>query len=142
MTQTRQGLDNKELRKFGLLTGAIVMALFGGLLRWLLNKPLLIWDDIYYQWPWMVGGFLWVWALLLPATLKPVYRLWMAFGHVAGWINSRIILAILFYLVIFPFGLLLRLVRKDPMARKFNRRASTYRVISKVQDRHHMERPF
>jgi len=50
--------------------------------------------------------------------LKPVYAAWMSFASVLGWINTRIILAILFYLVLTPMGLAMRLLGVDLLERK------------------------
>jgi len=45
-----------------------------------------------------------------------------------GFILSHVLLAIVFYLVITPVGLVMRLLGRDPLQRKFNREASTYWV--------------
>lgn len=127
--------DKKQLREFGLLTGAILACLFGLFFPWLFERG-------YPLWPWIVAGALWSWALLLPATLAPVYRLWMLLGQGLGWINSRIILGIMFYLIVLPTGLLMRMFRKDPMMRKFDRSGSTYRIIRSTPKKDHIERPF
>ncbi|MCI0557030.1 MAG: SxtJ family membrane protein, partial [Nitrososphaera sp.] len=65
-----------------------------------------------------------------------------AIGHVLGWINSRIILGFIFYVMILPIGLIMRLFGRDPMRRRFENRASSYRVQSKNQPNDHLERPF
>ncbi|MDH5413444.1 MAG: SxtJ family membrane protein, partial [Flavobacteriaceae bacterium] len=92
--------------------------------------------------PWIIAGILWVWALLLPSTLNLVYRGWMAIGHVLGWINTRIILGIMFYIIFLPVGLLLKLAGKDPMARTITKSQNTYRVIHPVPKKNHVERPY
>jgi len=125
----------KELREFGLVTGAIVVALFGLLLPWLFDHGL-------PRWPWIVAGVLWAWALLLPASLLPVYKGWMAIGHVLGWINTRIILGIMFYLMFLPAGLIMRLLGKDPMARSVDKSHATYRVRHEPRKKDHVERPY
>jgi len=125
----------KELREFGLVTGAIVAALFGLLLPWLFDHQL-------PTWPWIITGVLWAWALLLPASLLPVYRGWMAIGHVLGWINTRIILGVMFYLLFLPVGLGLRLLGKDPMARSIDKSLATYRVRHEPPKKDHVERPY
>lgn len=125
----------KQLREFGLVTGAIVVGLFGLLLPWLFDRALPVW-------PWVVAAVLWVWALLLPASLAPVYRGWLAFGHVLGWINTRIILGIMFYLLFLPVGLVIRLLGKDPMARKIDKSTETYRVTHARPKKDHVERPY
>ncbi len=61
---------------------------------------------------------------------------------VVGWINTRIILGILFYVLFTPTGLLLKALRVDAMQRKLDARMKTYRVESKEQPSDHMERPF
>ena len=71
-----------------------------------------------------------------------VYRVWMKFGHFAGWINTRIILGIMFYAIFFPAGMLMRLVAKDPMARKLDNGAKTYRIPSQTLEKNHIERPY
>ena len=81
-------------------------------------------------------------ALVYPGALKPVYKVWMKFGDTIGFINSRIILFIVFYLIFMPVGFLIRLFGYDPMRRKPDSSA-TYRVESKKPTSvHSMERPF
>jgi len=126
--------DKKGLRSFGLTTGAILIALFGLFLPWLF-------EHAFPVWPWVVAGVLAVWALTVPLTLRPVYRGWMVVGHVLGWVNTRIILGILFYLVFLPAGLLMRALGKDPMARRFTADRS-YRVQSAEHPRDQFERPY
>ena len=135
MNNQTQQLDKQELREFGLITGAIVAVLFGLLLPWLFDQKLLLW-------PWIVAGVLWTWALLLPASLLPVYRGWMAIGHVLGWINTRIILGIMFFIVFLPAWLIMRLLGKDPMARKIDKSQTTYRVMHALPKKDHVERPY
>lgn len=127
--------DNKMLREFGLITGGILVCLFGLLFPW-------IFEYNFPKWPWIVAGILWAWAFLLPATLNPIYRGWMAIGNVLGWINTRIILGIMFYIIFLPIGLLLKLMGKDPMERKIIKSQNTYRVIHSEPNKNHVERPY
>jgi len=62
--------------------------------------------------------------LFLPKSLKPVYIIWMHFAFILAWINTRIILIIMFYVILTPIGLFMRLFRKDLLERK--RRLQTY----------------
>ncbi len=128
-------MSNKELRKFGLVTGLVAVVLFGLVLPWLFQQssPL---------WPWEVAGILCLWSLIWPATLNPVYRGWMGIGEKLGWINTRIILGILFYVVFMPVGLFMRVLGKDPMTRKFQKDQLSYRVISHARDKEQVERPY
>ena len=135
MTAKTPELNTQELRKFGFTTGAVVVVLFGLLLPWLFNHG-------YPYWPWILAGVLWLWALIAPATLKPVYNGWMKVGHVLGWINTRIILGLMFYTVFFAVGLVLKILGKDPMSRQIDKTAESYRVTSRVHTKDHVERPF
>lgn len=128
-------LDAAGLRRFGLTTAAILCALFGLALPWLLHLR-------FPAWPWWVGGVLALWALLAPRTLGPVYRGWMTFGLVMGAIMNRIVLGLVFFLLITPLGAILRLAGRDPMARNFDPKLASYRVASHARPESSMEKPF
>ena len=142
-----EALSNAEMRKFGLVTGLILVVLFGFLLRWLFKGA----DGHYWPfnvdllkptWPWIAAFALWIPALAFPAALKPVYKIWMKIGEALGYVNSRIILFIFFYLILMPFGSVLRLFGFDPMRRKLDDSPS-YRIESKAPTSpESMERPY
>jgi len=79
---------------------------------------------------------------MFPTTLKPIYRAWMALGVILGWINTRIILGVMYYLVFLPAGMIMKLMGKDPLNRKFDAKANSYRVCKSTQPKNHVERPF
>lgn len=128
-------LDKKTLRNFGLITGTIISILFGLLLPWVFSHDLPLW-------PWIIAGISWVWAIISPLTLIPVYRIWMKLGYGLGWINSRIILGIMFYVIFLPAGIIMKLFGKDPMARTLNKDQNSYRVSHTLRHKNHVERPF
>ena len=133
-------LDRAGLRKFGLTTGAIIVALFGLLLPWLRERP-------WPSWPWAVGVVLSVWSLAAPGSLVVVYRPWMKIGFLLGWLNTRIILGLVFWIIILPLGLLLRLVKEGKVIRIIGTRetsARTYWLVPVPSTAHHtnMEKPF
>lgn len=70
-------------------------------------------------------GFLGI-SLVAPALLGPLNRLWLKFGALLHSITSPIILGIMFYLVILPIGLIMRLLGKDFLRLKFDRASSSY----------------
>lgn len=129
-------LDNLGLRKFGLTTGAIIVVLFAFFFPWVFDVAAMP------VWPWIAAGILWVSALLMPSVLRPVYVTWMKIGHVLGWINTRIILGVLFYVLVFPMGLIMRLFGKDPMARKMSKSISSYRIESVSEPKDRLEKPY
>ena len=128
-------IDRQGLRSFGLTTGAIVAALFGLFFPWLLEAS-------YPLWPWAILGVLGIWALIAPDSLKPVYRIWMRFGLLLSKITTPIIMGAVFYLVVLPFGLALRLLGKDPMRRRIDDAAESYRIKSIKTSKENLENPF
>ena len=129
-------LDNLGLRKFGLTTGAIIVVLFVFFFPWVFDMAAMP------MWPWIVAGTLWVPALLMPSVLRPIYATWMKIGHAIGWVNTRIILGVLFYVLVLPMGLIMRLFGKDPMAREMNKSISSYRIESVSEPKDRLEKPY
>ena len=135
MQSTIEKLDRKGYRKFGLTTGAIVVILFGLLIPGLFgfNFP---------RWPWILAAVLGGLALLAPMFLQPIYIVWMKFGNMMNWINTRLILGVVFYGMFLPVGLILRILGKDPMQRQLADSISSYRVQSQNESRDNVERPY
>ena len=129
-------LDKKGYREFGLVTGAIVVGLFGLAIPFLFG-----WN--YPTWPWILAGVLAVMALAVPMALKPVYKYWMMFGLFMGtYIMTPLIMFIVFFGMFMPFGLVMRLFGKDSMKRKLDAEAETYRVESDKPPAKNLEKPF
>lgn len=70
-------------------------------------------------------GFLGI-SLIAPALLGPLNRLWLKFGALLHSITSPIILGIMFFLVILPIGLIMRLLGKDFLRLRFDNSVSSY----------------
>lgn len=70
----------------------------------------------------------------IPAVLKPIYSVWMALAVVLGFIMTRVILTIVFYLVVTPIGLIMRAVGRDPLDRKLDSNASSYWLEKTYRD--------
>ena len=84
-----------------------------------------------YGHPWAVGfeiagGLFLLAGYAFPAVLKTPYRLWMGLAVVMGIVMSSLILTLVYYLMMTPIGLVMRLFGKDPMNRKIDREAETY----------------
>ena len=128
-------LDRKGLRQFGIVTGAIFALIFGLFFPWFLNFPVPVW-------PWVIFGVLGGLGLLVPNTLRPVYYWWMRFAILLSRVTTPVILGILYYLIITPMALGMRLLGKDPMRRKYIRDAATYRIASELKKPSDLEDPF
>jgi hypothetical protein len=83
------------------------------------------------SWPWLLAAGLVLVSLTVPKALGPLNRAWMFLGHILGWINTRIILGIVFLLIFTPTALVFRLLGKDPMRRSFAAGDKSYRLGSR-----------
>ena len=121
MIEVKQTFSRNELLWFGPL-----FALFTGLICWVLWRcgvpamPLrllgiaaLIVIVVYY---------------LFPALQRPFYRGWMVSVMPIGWGLSHLLLSIIYYLLLTPIGIIMRLVGYDPMKRKLEKKRETYWV--------------
>lgn len=100
----------KTLKKFGVTMG-IAFLVISGLFLFRQKHTVAVYGLA-------VSCAFFITGSLLPALLKPVYIIWMRFAFILGWINTRIILIVIFYLVFTPVGLLMRLLRIDPLKRR------------------------
>ena len=130
---TRPGRN--ELRNFAFLLAGMIAAVFGLLLPW-------IWSFEYPTWPWIAAIALAACGAVAPVLLALPYRWWMRFAEVLGWINNRIILSAVFFLLILPFGVLRRTFGGDPMRRKLDSEAQSYRVERNADHRADLRRPY
>jgi len=80
------------------------------------------------RWPyWLAAAVLFATAALLwPAILAPLNRIWFRFGRLLHRIVNPLVMGLLFFVVITPFGLVMRLFGKRPLALKFDRDAPSY----------------
>jgi hypothetical protein len=82
-------------------------------------------------WPWTAGLaviFLVV-ALLRPAMLNPLNRIWLKFGLLLHRISNPVIMALLFYGAVLPTGVVLRAMDKDLLRLKRDPDAASYWIV-------------
>lgn len=109
--------DSLILKKFGFLLGTVFALV--SLVIFIKHGQVFI--------PGAIGGLLFTGvAIFAPLWLKYFYLIWMRFAYGLSWINTRILLAVIFYGVFTPLGLLMRLCGFDPLERKFNTQAASY----------------
>jgi hypothetical protein len=124
-----------ELRKFGFMMAGVLSLGFGLLLPLLLSKPIpvILWE---------ISLFFLLFGWLKPAWLKPIYQIWMKIGHGLGWINTRIILGVIFFTLITPIGFIMRFFKQDPLYKCYDPNTISYRKNITRRPINHMERPF
>jgi hypothetical protein len=127
-------IDDKQLRSFGLLVGSI-FALIG---LW----PMLIYRADPRWWSIVMAAVLLGVGAVYPQWLFRVYKVWMALGHVLGWVNTRIILGLIFYGLVTPIGFIRRLLGKDPMGKEFSPDVETYRIPCAPRPASHLKRQY
>jgi hypothetical protein len=118
--------EPRDLRRFGI-TMAIAIAALGALLLWRGR-----WEPRYFFW--VAGAFL-LFALAAPVLLRPIQRAWMAFAIVLGWVMTRVILVVLFYVGITPIAFIARLVGKRFLDLGFEPARASYWVKRPAPDR-------
>ena len=109
----------KQLRDFGLLVGIGFPLLIGWIIPLFTGHGLRTWTF------WVGIPFLCL-SFLAPNALKHPYRLWMFTGKILGFINSHLILGLVFLIVVQPIALIMRTFGYDPLKKK-KRGAPTYR---------------
>ena len=116
-------LDNSTnaLRKFAYTMATAFVVIFCLLLPWLFTRAI-------PHWPLILAAILFLQAFLYPPSLIPVQKGWMRFGTVLGWINTRIILAVMFYALITPLGWVQRNRRKLNFKTGYEPKAETYKI--------------
>lgn len=93
-----------------------------------------------YFWSIVVSLFFLILGFLNSKILTPLNKLWFKFGIFLGKIISPLVMGIIFFLVIAPTGLLMRLLNKDLLNLKFNNDSSYW--IEKTEPKSKMKNQF
>ena len=101
--------------------------------------PLLSKSDIKF-WSLLISIIFLILGLLNSKILSPLNKIWFKFGIYLGKIVSPIIMVIIFFGVVTPIGILMRIFNKDLLNLKFNKN-STY-WIEKNEPKSKMKNQF
>ena len=115
-------ISKKKLREFGLLIGFGFPILIGWIIPAIIGHGFRLWTI----WLGVSGLLLGVTA---PRLLLYPYKSWMALGHALGWINSRVILGLVFLFVVQPIAFIMKFFGYDPL-RKNKDNKKSYREIN------------
>jgi hypothetical protein len=121
----RNVTSNNELCKFGLLM-TVCFALLGGLLLWK--------DNHYYWCSFIISIVFLFFSIILPYALIYIYKPWMKFSQILGFFMSKLILGIIFYLILLPISIIMRLVGKKTLHIDFRKDSSNSYWIPKKTD--------
>jgi len=109
--------NKKEWQKFGFGLSAIVLLIM--VLQFLFRQE--------FSWFLLICSlFLVLISLRLPVVLKPLFILFSYIGLVMGWVMTRIIITLLFYLVLTPIGLIAKVAGKNFLDTEFKKNQESY----------------
>ena len=110
----KKKIDENILKEFGILIG-IVFPLFIG---WFLP---FIYGHGFRKWTLIIGLISFFIGILKPSLLIYPYKFWIKLGNFLGFINSHVILGIVFFVVLLPISLIMRLFGYDPLNKKLDK---------------------
>tara|TARA_A100001011_G_C13824350_1_gene640259 strand:- start:1 stop:411 length:411 start_codon:yes stop_codon:yes gene_type:complete len=114
--------SRKDLKNFGVTIGFIL--LMTGVFLFVREK-----DSFIYIFS--IGLIFIGLGIINPVALKTMYRIWMTFAIIIGWVMTRVILSVLFYLIISTIGIFARLVGKDFLNLKSKNNESYWNIRNK-----------
>jgi len=109
----------KELRKFGITMGGVLF---------LIGIFLVVKGKASYPYVMALVLALTLLGSLIPHLLKPFYFFWMGLATVMGFVMTRVILVLLYYLVFTPMALFMKMRGKDLLSRKYDGMCESYWV--------------
>ena len=109
----------KDFKHFGLTIGLILFSI----------GVFLFYKDIKsFVYVVTIGSIFLFLGLVAPSILKPIYKIWMIFAVIIGWIMTRLILSVLFYTIITGIGILTRIIGKDFLNLKLKDQESYWNI--------------
>jgi len=111
----------KEVRQFA----GLCLVIFGLMGAWSWHRSGTI-DTA--RWFWLAAGGIGLTGLTVPALVRPLYVGWMLAAFPIGWTVSHLLLGAIYFLLLTPLGIMVRLTGHDPMKRAFEPEADTYWV--------------
>ena len=103
----------------------IILTLLGGLFLWR--------EKGYFIYFFILAAAFIIPGLVLPAVLRPAHKVWMTLSILLGWVMTRVILSVLFYLVVTPTRCLARLFGKQFLDLKIDNNIESYWIQREKQ---------
>ena len=83
------------------------------------EEPVRIWSAI-------ISSFFLILGLMNSKLLAPLNKLWFKFGMILGAIVSPVVMGVVFFLVVTPIGLIMKIMGKDLLNKKYDKKKRTY----------------
>jgi hypothetical protein len=127
----------KELKSFGLIFSILILVVFALIFPYLFKVST-------GKWPYYISIPVVILAIIKPLYLEPLFTLWMKIGDVLGWVNTRIVLCSVFYILFVPLGNVMKLFGWDALRIKMKDKSTikTYKIVSHIREAKHMEKPY
>ena len=106
-------ISKKQLREFGFLIGFGFPILIG----WIIPA---IGGHLFRTWTLWISIPSLIIGILKPRLLFYPYKGWMELGLALGWINSRIILGLVYLIILQPIALTMKIFGYDPLRKRKN----------------------
>ena len=119
-------------RNFGLVF--FIVFLIVGLWPLTYENPIRIWSVI-------ISLIFLILGLMKSKLLTPLNILWFKFGMILGAIVAPIVMGFIFFLVVTPIGLVMRIMGKDILNKKYDKNKKTY-WISRDKNMGSMKKQF
>ncbi len=78
-------------------------------------------------------------SIFIPAAARAIEWLWLKFAFGLGWVNSRILLTIVYFVFLMPIALLSRFFTKDPLMLKAKKSQSLYNTRNHLYKKEDLE---
>ena len=119
MIKEKETISKKQLRNFGVLIGFMLPLIIGFLI------PFLSGNNFRY-WTIFIGTLSLIFGLAFPKSLINIYKIWIKIGEILGYINSHIILGLVYFVILCPISFLMKIFGHDPLKKKFHNKKSYY----------------
>jgi len=113
---SKKTVTNTDYRNFGIAF-TVFLSLVSTFILWRHEWSLTTVNSVLYG---LAALFL-LTALFLPGSLKPVFRGWMVLARALGWLNTHILLSLIYYFMFGPISLAIRLFGGDLLKQKIDR---------------------
>jgi hypothetical protein len=101
--------STKQLRQFA----GIWFPAFCGLVGWSIARNTGYWHEVEIGWA--IAGIISIAGLVFPPLIRPIFVGLILLTYPIGWVVSHVLLGLIFYGIVTPIGIILRLTGHDPL---------------------------